>query len=46
MVSGDFIFGKHFGFNGGIGVSYNMNDDFSDDYKVMPAIDLGFIFKF
>jgi hypothetical protein len=33
MVSSDFIFGKHFRFNGGIGVSNNMNDDFSNDYE-------------
>jgi len=33
MVSGDYIFGKHFGFNGDIGDSYNMNDDFGNDYE-------------
>lgn len=46
MIGGDFIWGKHFGFNGALGVSYNINDDFSGDYEIWPALDLGFIYKF
>jgi hypothetical protein len=46
MFGGDFIFGKHFGFNAGLGASFNMNNDFKDDYKTMVALDLGFVFKF
>jgi hypothetical protein len=45
MIGGDFIFGGHFGFNAAAGVSYNLNKDFAE-YKLWPALDLGFVIRF
>lgn len=46
LVGGDFLFGKHFGFNGAVGASYNINDKklFKTDFYF--ALDLGFVFRF
>ena len=46
LIGGDFIFGKRFGFNGALGVSYNINDSILLDSEIYIALDLGFIVAF
>jgi len=46
LVGGDFIFGKHFGFNAASGFSFNINDKVSSSYDVLFAFDIGFIVRF
>lgn len=45
LTGGDWMIGRHIGMNGALGIIVNNNwEDSSDNY--LPAIDLGFIYKF